>query len=94
MIIVSGALYVDPAERQTYLEGCVEVVRSARSAPGCRDFALSADLLDPARINVYEEWESEHRLAAFRGDGPSGEQAAQLRDARVHEHRVASSQAL
>ncbi len=34
MIIVAGALTVDPAGRDAYLDGCVPVVTAAREAPG------------------------------------------------------------
>lgn len=34
--------------------------------PGCLDFARSPDPNDPGRINVYERWESEEALPAFR----------------------------
>lgn len=77
MIIVAGFITVDPTERASYLDGCMEVVRLARAADGCVDFAIGADLLDPARINIYERWTSENALHAFRGSGPdSGQQAA------------------
>ena len=52
-IIVSGQLFVDPDRRDAYLAARVPIMAHAREAPGCEDFALSADLLDPARINVY-----------------------------------------
>ncbi len=29
--------------------------------PGCLDFALSADLVEPGRINIFERWESQAR---------------------------------
>jgi quinol monooxygenase YgiN len=88
LIIVSGALFVDPMDRDEYLAGCEPVVTAARSAPGCLDFALSPDLLDPARINVYERWESAEPLNAFRGSGPSGAQLNVLREVRVEEYEV------
>jgi hypothetical protein len=50
MIIVSGHLVVDPAQRDAYLDTCREVVDAARTTDGCLDFAISADLQDPARI--------------------------------------------
>ncbi len=89
MIIVSGSLQVAPQEREHYLQGCVEVVRLARAAPGCLDFALSPDLVDEGRINVLERWRSEEELAAFRGSGPSSDQQAALLSVDVQEHRVA-----
>ncbi|MCP3822019.1 antibiotic biosynthesis monooxygenase [Streptomyces sp. A3M-1-3] len=90
MIIVSGKLYVDPAARDAYLAGCRTVVEQARAAPGCFDFALSADLAEPGRINVYERWESDEQLMAFRGSGPEPEQAAAIRDAEVSRYRISA----
>lgn len=91
MIIVSGQLHVDEADRATYLLGCREVIVAARRAAGCVDFHLSADPIEPDRINIYEQWESVEAVEAFRGSGPSSEQTAVIRDARVVQHEVASS---
>ena len=88
MIIVAGALTIDPDERDAYLRGCVDVVAAARQAPGCLDYALSPDLVEPGRINVHERWESRDDLDRFRGSGPSEEQAAQLREIAVAEYTV------
>jgi quinol monooxygenase YgiN len=90
MIIVSGHLDVAPAGRDGYLADCRAVVEQARAAPGCLDFALSADLLAPGRINVYERWESDEDLARFRGDGPAGSQQEQILDASVARYRVSA----
>jgi quinol monooxygenase YgiN len=86
MIIVTGHLLVAPAERDAYLEGCVEVVTAARATEGCVDFALSPDLVDEGRINVAERWTDEAALTAFRGSGPSGEQQATILGGEVVEH--------
>jgi quinol monooxygenase YgiN len=94
MIIVSGHLSMAPAERADYLAGCVEVVESARRAPGCLDFSLSADLLDPGRVVVLERWESSAAVDAFRGDGPSEEQWTVITSADVVQHEVASWRSL
>jgi quinol monooxygenase YgiN len=90
MIIVAGSLIVDPRDRDAYLDGCVAVVEAARAAPGCLDFALSPDLLDDERINVFERWECEDDLERFRGSGPDDAQRAVLRDVRVAEYTVPS----
>jgi quinol monooxygenase YgiN len=89
MIIVAGALTVDPDGRDAYLEGCVRVVEAARRAQGCLDFALSPDLLEPGRINVYERWSSDEDLQRFRGSGPDSGQLAALLDIDVKEYAVA-----
>lgn len=94
MIVVAGHLQLDPDSRPSFLEGCQEVVAQARTAPGCLDFALSADLLDPDRINVLERWESAADVEAFRGSGPSADQTAQIREADVRQFEVASTERL
>ena len=88
VIVVAGALFVDPSGRSAYLEGCRAVVEQARSTDGCLDFALSSDLVDPPRINVYEQWESEEALMLFRGSGPSDDQNNAIQDADVREFRI------
>ncbi len=90
MIIVAGPVYVDPIEREAYLDGCVEVVRMAREADGCLDFHLAADPLEPGRINVFERWESVATVEAFRGSGPSDDQQATILDAAVVQYEIAS----
>ena len=88
MIIVAGALTVDPSGREAYLEGCAEVVAAARAAQGCHDFALSPDVLDPGRINVYEQWATEEDLHRFRGSGPDDAQLTALLNVAVSEYSV------
>ena len=91
MIIVSGHLTVDPTERDEYLAGCVEVARLARAADGCLAFHLSADPIEPGRINVYEQWTSAAAVDAFRGSGPSDDQQAAVLGAHVEQHEIAST---
>jgi len=88
LIIVAGALHVDPSDRDPYLAGVVEATRLARLAPGCLDFTQAADPLDPTRINVYERWESDDHLLRFRdGDGPPLE-LPPVQSADVHKYRI------
>jgi quinol monooxygenase YgiN len=94
VVIVAGHVVVDPEQRDDYLSGCVEVVRQARHAPGCLDFSLSADLLEPGRINILERWESQAAVEAFRGSGPSDEQGAAIVAAAVAEYDVGDERGL
>lgn len=94
MVIVAGHLVVAEADRESYLSGCVEVVEQARRAPGCLDFSIAADVLDPGRINVYERWASQADVEAFRGNGPSEEQGAAMLSASVAEYDVANVRSL
>jgi quinol monooxygenase YgiN len=88
VVIVAGHLIVDPAQRDDYLSGCVEALRQARRTPGCLDFSLSADLVEPGRINIFERWESQAAVEAFRGSGTSDEQGAAIVSAAVAEFDV------
>lgn len=94
MIIVSGEIYVEPTDRETYLEDCREVIEGARRRAGCVDFYLTADPLEPGRINVYEQWESAAAVEEFRGSGPSSKQTATIEDTAVFQHEIASSEPL
>ncbi len=94
MIIVAGHLRVDPADRPTYLAGCRSVIEAARQTEGCLDFHLSADALEPDRINIYEAWDSAAAVESFRGSGPDDGQAEMVRSADVHQFTVASSTSL
>ncbi|MGW0163361.1 putative quinol monooxygenase [Mycobacterium sp. NPDC003323] len=89
MVIVAGHLAVEPRHRDAYLAGCVGIVTAARAAPGCLDFAIGADLLDDGRINVYERWESQAAVEAFRGSGPGDDQSAVIVSAAVAEYDIA-----
>ena len=94
MVIVGGHVVVDPQQRDDYLSGCVEVVRQARRTSGCLDFALSADLLEPGRVNIFERWESQAAVETFRGTGPSDEQGAAILAAAVAEYDVGDERVL
>ncbi len=88
MLIVAGHIVVDPEQRAPYLAGCVEVVEQARGTPGCLDFAITADLVDPGRIDIFERWESRVAVETFRGSGPSDEQAAAMLSASAAEYAI------
>lgn len=88
MVIVAGWLRVDPGVRERYLDGCRAVILAARRAQGCVDFALSADPIEPDRINVFEAWETAAALDAFRGSGPDDEQVSMIAAADVRQYEV------
>lgn len=90
MLIIAGHLEVKPADRDRYVVECAVIVEAARATDGCLDFSITADSVDPARILIYERWESEAQLLAFRDAGPSGDQQAQILDADVKRYTISS----
>lgn len=94
MVIVAGHITVEPQQRDAYLAGCVSVVEQARRADGCLDFAISADLLDSGRINIFERWVSQAAVETFRGGGPDDDQSAAMLSASVAEYDIADERTL
>jgi len=89
MIIVAGHLKVEESDRDRYVADCAAAVVAARSAAGCLDFAVSADAVDPSRVNVFERWQTREALLAFRGEGPGDDIRDRILSAEVAEYDVA-----
>jgi quinol monooxygenase YgiN len=58
MIIVAGFIDVDPADREAFLADRRVTINAVRTERGCLEYAFSADAVDPARVRVFEAWES------------------------------------
>ncbi len=91
MIIVSGRIHVRPGAQQAFVTVSTEAIIQARKTSGCHDFVVAADPLEADRINVYEEWESEEIMLAFRGEGPGQDIGDLIIKAEVSQHIVAAS---
>ncbi|MBA3744842.1 putative quinol monooxygenase [Sporichthya sp.] len=92
MLIIAGTLTVAAADRDAYVRDCVVAVEAARAHRGCLDFSVSADPVDPGRINVYERWDNEADLLTFRGSGPDQDQTGQILDADVKRYVISDIQ--
>lgn len=64
MVIVAGVFTVDPAQREAFLAGRLERMRTSRAERGCLEYTFSADPLDPGRVVLYERWASQADLDA------------------------------
>ena len=91
MLIVAGHLIVDEEDRDRYVADCAAAVVAARQAHGCLDFAVSADLIDPRRVNIFERWSSRELLGAFRGSGPDDATRNRIREGNVSEYPIGSA---
>jgi quinol monooxygenase YgiN len=89
MVIVAGHITVDPERRESHLAGSARIVEKARQADGCLDFSMTADLLDPGRLNLYERWESQEAVKAFRKRAPRNKQSAPMLSASIAEYDIA-----
>jgi quinol monooxygenase YgiN len=67
MLIIAGHATVAEADRDAYVAAHHDLVERCRRASGCLDVVIAADPLDPSRVNIYERWESQEALDAWRG---------------------------
>lgn len=88
MIIVCGKLQAFPGRRGDLLELSKLAVLAARNTEGCIDFAVGPDLLDPDRVNVFEQWKDADALQAFREDGPGEDISGLVQEFDVREYEV------
>ncbi len=54
MLIIAGHVQVAEERRDALVATFADLVRRARAAPGCLDVAITADSVDPRRINNFE----------------------------------------
>ncbi|MGA5765243.1 putative quinol monooxygenase [Nonomuraea bangladeshensis] len=66
MVIIAGHVVVEPQQRERYLADCVGVIELARRAPGCLDFAVSADPSDAQRAVMLAASVAEYEVGAVR----------------------------
>lgn len=50
-LIIAGKLYVDPRDRDRFIEGHRVIVERAREQPGCLNLAISPDPTEAGRVN-------------------------------------------
>ena len=90
MIIVAGWIRTAPGRRDAFVSASTEAVVAARKADGNHDFSVTADSVDPDRVDVYERWETAADVEAFRGDGPGEDLSADIVDAEVRRFEISA----
>jgi quinol monooxygenase YgiN len=64
VIIIGGMFEVDPDDRERFLTSRHDRMRASRAEPGCLEYTLSADPVDPSRVVLFERWASQEALDA------------------------------
>ena len=57
MIVVTGIVEIADASRDQAMALAIEVARETRQEPGCISYGFYADIENPLRLRIYEEWE-------------------------------------
>lgn len=66
MIIIAGHELVAADTRDRDVAAFRDLVAAARQADGCEHVAITADSVDPERINTVEVWRDAAALSAWR----------------------------
>jgi quinol monooxygenase YgiN len=62
VLVVAGTITFDPAHQEDVIEAACRVVEATRQEAGCLSYEFFADLIEPGRLIVFEEWEEESHL--------------------------------
>lgn len=66
MIIIAGHELVAAEQRDTFVAAFGDLVTRARAFDGCIHVAITADSVDPERVNVIEVWRDADALKKWR----------------------------
>lgn len=64
MLVVAGTIEIDPAQRDAAIAAALRVMEETQREPGCISYTFSADLTEPGRFRIFEEWQDEAALHA------------------------------
>lgn len=58
---------MDPAKRDEAIAAVVVAMEATRAEEGCEGYTFSADVADPGRLHVTEQWASAEAMDAHMG---------------------------
>lgn len=67
IVLVTGVIDLDPTNRDAAIAALNEVMAATRQEDGCEHYCFSADLTDPGRFHLSEQWTSVDHLNAHLG---------------------------
>lgn len=83
MVIIAGHYSVDAERRDDVVAALRDLVTRFRDADGCIHAAITADSLDPQRINNVEVWRDAASLDAWRARANPPDLDVELRDLQM-----------
>jgi quinol monooxygenase YgiN len=95
MLVVAGEIEIDPAKREAAVVAARAVMDATRREAGCISYVFSADLAEPGRFRIFEEWQSQGALDAhFATPHMAAFQSAfaglGVRSMRIQKYEIAS----
>ena len=68
MIVVSGTITIDPADRDAALDLAATLVEATLAEPGCVTYGFYPDPTDAGTLRVFEEWQDDEALGSHFGE--------------------------
>lgn len=90
MVIIAGYVTVEPAQAARYVLEFTEFVRRTRSEAGCQDVIIALDPIEAGRINVFELWESQELMDAFRKRAQPPETGIEILEDHVMKYEISA----
>jgi quinol monooxygenase YgiN len=98
VLIVAGMFEVEPDRRQEFLTDREDSMRKSRAEPGCLEYVMSADPIDPGRVVLLERWADQQsldvHLSAMQGAPPPPAEGVALKSAVVTVYDVSGERSL
>jgi len=85
---VVGKLIIKSGKREEFIEKSKEAIMQARQLATCVDFCVSADPVDPLRVNIFEKWRTRCSLEEFRKSGPADDSFSLVESFDIEEYEV------
>jgi len=64
MLVIAGHVTIDAAKREEGMAAARSMMEETAKESGCISYTFSADLSDPGKFRIFEEWESAEALDA------------------------------
>jgi quinol monooxygenase YgiN len=64
MVIVGGTFEVEPSQREQFIAGRLDMIRTSRGEDGCLEYTYAADPIEPGRVILFERWSDQEALDA------------------------------
>ena len=62
MLVIAGHVRIDPAKHAEATVAATDVMAATAKESGCISYTFSADLSEPGKFHIFEEWESQEAL--------------------------------
>jgi quinol monooxygenase YgiN len=64
MLVIAGHIDLDPEKREAAISAAKEIMTETQKETGCISYTFSADLADPGRFLIFEQWQDQEALDA------------------------------